>query len=347
MSDIMPPVRQPLPFPEPVTTNTKEDIEAQLAAARKAVAERREIKNIVFAACGGSHALLMPVEYFVSTHAKSLPTTIHSAAEFTSRDSALVGPETLTILCSHSGGTPETVAAAEHARDRGALTIAFTNDGDSALANAVDFPITYQHGANRDLAYVGGPLAMRLAAAVLDELEDQGLAPLVDDAVRALPGVLSIAEQHYRPIADKWAFEHRKEDLIYTMAAGSNYGSAYAFAICLLQEMLWVHSAAIHAGEYFHGPFEITDVDVPFITLVGLDGAREMEQRAVDFATSRSERVLVIDAQDFGLDQVDERIRGAIAHLVFTPVLRIFAEEFADHSGHLLSVRRYMWRMDY
>lgn len=347
MTDIKPPVRRPLPFPEPVTTNTKDDIEAQLAAARKAVAEHPGIKNIVFAACGGSYALLMPVEHFMSTHTKSLPTSIHSAAEFTSRNSALVGPETLAILCSHSGGTPETVEAAKHARERGALTIAFTNDGESALAGAVDHTITYQHGANRDLAFVGGPLALRLGAAVLDELEGLALADLVDEGVRALPNILEAAEERYRPIADQWAFDHRKEELIYTMAAGSNYGSAYAFAICLLQEMLWIHSAAIHAGEYFHGPFEITDVDVPFIVLKGLDSARGMEQRAADFALSRSDHVLVIDAEDFALDPVDESIRGAFAHLVFAPVLRIFAEEFADHTGHLLSVRRYMWRMEY
>lgn len=147
--------------------------------------------------------------------------------------------------------------------------------------------------------------------------------------------------------ADAWGFGYRREPLIYTMASGSNYGTAYSFAICLLQEMQWVHSAAIHAGEYFHGPFEITDVDVPFIALLGLDETRPVEQRAVDFLVQHSDRALVIDAQTFGLEQVDESVRGITAHLIFNVVLRTYADALADHRGHPLSVRRYMWRMEY
>ena len=131
------------------------------------------------------------------------------------------------------------------------------------------------------------------------------------------------------------------------MAAGSNYGTAYSFAICLLQEMQWVHSAAIHAGEYFHGPFEVTDIDVPFIALLGLDETRPVEQRAVDFLVKHSDRALVIDAETFGLGRFDPAVRGIVAHLLFNPVLRTYADALADHRGHPLSVRRYMWRMEY
>ncbi|MCY7931444.1 SIS domain-containing protein, partial [Bacillus inaquosorum] len=45
----------------------------------------------------------------------------------------------------------------------------------------------------------------------------------------------------------------------------------------------WIHSHAIHAGEYFHGPFEIIDESVPFIILLGLDETRPLEERALTF----------------------------------------------------------------
>ncbi len=95
-------------------------------------------------------------------------------------------------------------------------------------------------------------------------------------------------------------------------------------------------------------PFEVTDVDVPFIALLGLDETRPVEQRAVDFLTKHTDRALVIDAKEFGLDGVAAEVQGVFAHLLFNVVLRTYADALADHRGHPpLSVRRYMWRMEY
>lgn len=322
-------------------------IESQLTAARQAVAQRERISRVVLTACGGSYAVMLPVEYLFGTKAKSLEAVALNAAEFTSRGSSRVDEDTLVVLCSHSGTTPETVDAARHARARGALTIAFTFDPTSPLAEASEHVIAYQHGEGKSEAHVGPALILRLAAGILDDREQAGIATAVDEAVAMLPALVPAARDAHAAAADAWGFASRRESLIYTMAAGSGYGTAYSFAICLLQEMQWVHSAAIHAGEYFHGPFEVTDVDVPFIALLGLDETRPVEQRAVDFLTKHSERALVIDAEEFGLDGVAPEIRGVFAHLIFNVVLRAYADALADHRGHPLSVRRYMWRMEY
>ncbi len=322
-------------------------IESQLAAARAAVASRETVSRVVLTACGGSFANMLPNEYFLGTTAKNLEAIVLNAAEFTSRASSRVDADTVVILCSHSGTTPETVAAAKHARERGALTIAFTFDPTSPLAAESEIVIAYQHGEGKSEAYVGGALILRLVAALIEERDGVQIADAVDSAVAQLPTLVPAARESYTASANDWGFASRREPLIYTMASGSNYGTAYSFAICLLQEMQWVHSAAIHAGEYFHGPFEVTDVDVPFIALIGLDETRPVEQRAVDFLTQHSDKALVIDAKDFGLDVVAPEVRGIFAHLLFNIVLRVHADALADHRGHPLSVRRYMWRMEY
>lgn len=322
-------------------------IESQLAAARQAIATRENISRVVLTACGGSYAVMQPIEYFFGTTAKELEATALNAAEFTSRASSRVDAETLVILCSHSGTTPETVQAAKHARERGALTVAFTFDPTSPLAEAAEYVVAYQHGEGKSEAHVGPALILRLVAGILDDREQAGLATAIDDAVAQLPALVPALREAHAVGADEWGYASRREPLIYTLASGSNFGTAYSFAICLLQEMQWVHSAAIHAGEYFHGPFEITEEDVPFIALLGLDETRPVEQRAVDFLTSHSKRVLVIDAQEFGLDAVSPEVRGIFAHLLFNVVLRAYADALADHRGHPLSVRRYMWRMEY
>lgn len=322
-------------------------IESQLAAARQAIATRENFSRVVLTACGGSYAVMQPIEYFFGTTAKKLEATALNAAEFTARASSRIDEETLVILCSHSGTTPETVQAAKHARERGALTVAFTFDPTSPLAEAAEYVVAYQHGEGKSEAHVGPALILRLVAGILDDREQAGLATAIDDAVAQLPALVPALREAHAVGADEWGYSSRREPLIYTLASGSNFGTAYSFAICLLQEMQWVHSAAIHAGEYFHGPFEITEEDVPFIALLGLDETRPVEQRAVDFLTSHSKRVLVIDAQDFGLDAVSPEVRGIFAHLLFNVVLRAYADALADHRGHPLSVRRYMWRMEY
>lgn len=322
-------------------------IETQLVAAREAIAARGDLARIVLTACGGSYANMMPVGYTLDTRAGSFESQVINAAEFTARDSTRVGADTVVILCSHSGTTPETVAAAEHARSRGALTVSFTFDPDSPLALASEYVIAYQHGDGKSEAHITSALLLRLAAGILDDADGTSLSSDVGSAVATLVELAPAVRARYAEDADRWAFTNRREELIYTMASGSNYGSAYSFAICLLQEMQWVHSACIHAGEYFHGPFEITDVDVPFIALLGLDQTRPVEQRAVDFVTRYSKNALVIDANDFPLDAVAESIRGDFAHILFNIALRAYADALADHRGHPLSVRRYMWRMEY
>jgi len=322
-------------------------IEQQLADARDAIAARQSVSRVMLTACGGSYAVMLPGEYFLGSTATALEATALNAAEFTSRASSRVDDATVVILCSHSGTTPETVAAAEHARARGALTIAFTHDVGSPLAQAAEYVIGYQHGPEKSESYVAPALLLRLIARLLDTREGTSLSEQIDDAVAALQTLVPEARAAHTEAADAWAFRHRREPLIYTMAAGSNYGTAYSFAICLLQEMQWVHSAAIHAGEYFHGPFEVTDVDVPFIALLGVDETRPVEQRAVDFLVKHSDRALVIDAETFGLDRFDRVVQGVLAHVIFNPVLRTYADALADHRGHPLSVRRYMWRMEY
>ena len=322
-------------------------IEQQLVAARAAIAAREAVDRVILTACGGSYAVLMPVEYLLDTKGASFEARVINAAEFTSRASSKIDERTVVVLCSHSGNTPETVEAARHARARGALTVAFTFDPASPLAEESELVIAYQHGPGKSEAHTGPGLTLRLAAGMLDDLDGTTLSAATDAAVASLTTRADAARAAFAERADAWAFDSRREELIYTMASGADYGTAYSFAVCLLQEMQWVHSACIHAGEYFHGPFEITDVDVPFIALLGLDETRPVEQRAVDFLTKYSRKALVVDARDFGLDDVDAQIRGVFAQIIFHIVLRSLADALADHRGHPLSVRRYMWRMDY
>lgn len=72
-----------------------------------------------------------------------------------------------------------------------------------------------------------------------------------------------------------------------------------------------------------------------------------MDERALAFAQKYSRRMTVLDARDLGVDTLPTTVSEYLAPLVFSPVLRAYADKLADAKGHPLSVRRYMWKMDY
>jgi fructoselysine 6-phosphate deglycase len=321
--------------------------EAQIAAALAAVKARATVTEVYFVACGGSYALMFPNQYAVDRHATTIAGHALNAAEFLARNPARLGPSSVVILCSHSGTTPETVEAAKFARSKGALTIALTNLPGSPLDQAVECPVYYTH-APKSFAPDHSPAVMaRLTFGILAVREGNALAPKVDAALRALPALIDAAIAAHGDRIAAFAESHKREPVIYTMGAGANYATAYSYAICIFQEMQWIHSAGIHAGEYFHGPFEITDFDVPFIILRGLGVSRPMDDRSIAFATRFSQRCTILCAEELGLNVLDPAVVDHVEHMAFGTLLRVYCDKLADSRGHPLTVRRYMWKMDY
>jgi fructoselysine 6-phosphate deglycase len=324
-----------------------ETTETQVASALRAVAARETVTDVFFVACGGSFALMLPNQYAVDRESAAIAGHAVNAAEFKARAPKRLGRGSVVILCSHSGTTPETVEAAGIARKAGALTIALTHVAGSPLDDASDHTITYTHAPMAMSAEHSPAILARLTLGVLAAREGNAKAADLDRGLAQLPALVEAAIAARRDDIAAYAEAHKREPVIYTMASGANYGTAYSFAICIFQEMQWVHSAAIHAGEYFHGPFEITDFDVPFIQLMGVGPSRTMDERALAFAQKYSRRMTVLDARDLGVETLPATVAEYLAPLVFAPVLRAYADRLADAKGHPLSVRRYMWKMDY
>ena len=116
----------------------------------------------------------------------------------------------------------------------------------------------------------------------------------------------------------------------------------------MLMEMQWIHSGNCHSGEFFHGPFEIVEKDVPFLLLMNDGRTRAVDSRALTFLHRFQAKTTVIDAKDYGLSSV---IDGSVATffnpLLHTAVYRVFEEELANVREHPLTKRRYMWKLEY
>lgn len=321
--------------------------EAQLSAAIDAAKARTEVANIYFVACGGSYALMLPAEYAMDRQSSTMAAHALNAAEFKARAPARVGKASIVILCSHSGTTPETVEAARLARERGALTIALTHVAGSPLDEAAELSIQYSHDPMRLEPTHSPAVLARLTFGILAAREGNTTAATLDSALNQLPAIVDKAIVAHEDRIATFAERHKRDTVIYTMGSGANYATAYSYAICIFQEMLWIHSAAIHAGEYFHGPFEITDFDVPFIVLKGLSASRAMDERAIAFVEKYSDCVTVLDAEELGLGALPADVVEYIEPLVFGTLLRVYSDRLAFSRGHPLTVRRYMWQMEY
>lgn len=307
----------------------------------------KSIHHIFFVACGGSSAVMYPNKYIMDREAKYISSDVYSSNEFIHRNPRKLGENALVVLCSMSGTTPETVKAAEFARSKGAVTVGFTNEEESALAKEAEFVVKYEWGDQANAMDTNLGTLYQLTMGVLNVLEGNDKYDKMLSSLTNLQRVFESAATQYEASAQQFAHDYKDEKVIYTMASGANYGIAYSYAICILMEMQWIHSNAIHSGEYFHGPFEIIDKDTPFIILLGLDETRPLDERALDFSKKYGEKLVVLDAKDLDLDGIDPELKGYIAPLVLNYVLRKYAERLADARNHPLSKRRYMWKVEY
>ncbi len=329
----------------------KKEHEDQILAVAKAVRERVEkggVSNVYFVACGGSQASMMPAQYLFDREL-TIPSAIYTSNEFNYGTPKAFGKDSIVFTISHSGNTPETVAAAQRATDAGALSICFSNEIDSPLWKAAGHQVHYDHGPEADEADKGGCVELRAWFELLKVLDADHAAKweAASKSVDEIPALKEKAIAQFKDACTTYASDTKRERLIYTMGSGANYGEMYSLAVCWLMEMQWVNSNCIHSGEYFHGPFEITDFDVPFIISVGNGATRHLDERALAFAKKFSDKILVIDENDFDFGNVPAAVQEYVAPEILGSVIRVFVEAHAHDTGHSLSVRRYMWQMEY
>ena len=136
--------------------------------------------------------------------------------------------------------------------------------------------------------------------------------------------------------------------MIYVMGSGAAQMSAYSFSMFLLMEMQWIPSSYFNAGEFFHGPFELVDKDVPYLLLMSDGPTRPMDSRALTFLQRFDAKVTVVDAKDYGLSSaIDKSVVEFFNPMLITGVLRVYAEQLAIVRNHPLTMRRYMWKLEY
>ncbi|EWY38582.1 hypothetical protein N825_12285 [Skermanella stibiiresistens SB22] len=318
---------------------------------KRALAERiagdaigQGVTDIVFVGCGGSYSSSIHAATFLEARSTKLTIRNINAAEFQALPPARLGPKMLVVASSHSGGTPETVAAAKFARERGARLVAVSRDDDNPLVGASHYSLSY--GSERTVTSAKQMLLAQLSHALLEETGER-LDPATRAALEALPTALLEAQEQADPRLAEIARRLTAERPTYVVSSGPTMGAAFSLSLCYFMEMQWMNASNIDAGDYLHGPFEMLTENASLIVFQGEDATRPLTERVVKFAERHGTHVFVIDSRDLPLTGVPEHLRGDVSAVA----LGVLGTRLADHreaaTGHSLDERRYMHKVEY
>ncbi len=313
-----------------------------------AIVKKHNIENVAFVGCGASKSELYPAKYYLTSTAKKLRTYHFTASEFNTDTPEWLGENTVVITASLGGSTPETVQANHVAKTAGATVVSVTHAAESALTKEADYTIVHGFEANYAAKLEKMGYVLALAVELLQQTEGH------DDYEKMIGGLENIFEaaenaaQSARRGAKEFAEAYKDAPVVYVMSSGASMEVAYSTSICLMMEMQWINSGSFHSGEFFHGPFEIVDKDVPFILLMNDGKTRSVDARALTFLHRFDALTTVIDAKDYALgNAIDSSVITYFNPLLHTAVFRVYAEEISIARQHPLSLRRYMWKLEY
>ncbi len=312
------------------------------------------IESVYFVGCGGSLGALYPAKTFMERESKRIRSALINSNEFVHNPPRDFGKNSILCVACHKGNTPESIAAARLGKELGATVILLTWLSNSEIVPYGDYIVRYSFDSSQDhlegnIEYAGEkPMcALYLAVEVVQQVEGYDHYRQFYEGANQITSIIESARKAVSERSKVFAQEHKEDKFIYTMASGAGYGAAYMESICIFMEMQWISSAAIHSGEFFHGPFEVTDENCPFVLQVSEGTNRELDERALRFLQKYAKRVEVLDARELGLGVVDQAVADYFNHSLFNNVYHIYNHELAQVRNHPLSIRRYMWKVEY
>ncbi|UUZ96658.1 SIS domain-containing protein [Paenibacillus sp. P25] len=308
-------------------------------------ASERGFKNLFLLGSGGAIASMYAYEYLINTHS-SLPVYAEIAAEFSLMHHKQFGKDSLVILSSLSGTTQETVEAAKYCKQIGAVTIGLTGEAGTPLAELVDYPLI--NYAENDFA--SDSVNIQLLYLTFRLLNKRGEFPEYEafaDQLDRMPSVLLQVKEAAEKKAEQFALKYKDETYHMVVGAGSLWGRAYSYAMCVLEEMQWIRTKSIHAAEFFHGTLEVVDEETSILLLKGEDETRPLADRVQRFAERYTRKLTVFDTADYELDGISPAFRKPLSPLVTASALQRVSVHLEDKRKHSLEHRRYYRVVEY
>jgi glutamine---fructose-6-phosphate transaminase (isomerizing) len=245
--------------------------------------------------------------------------------------------ESVVLALSQSGRTPDVVEYVQHARKRGALTIALTNGASTELDDAADATLPLAAGPEEAVAatktYVNQLAALALLAGAVAGRRDE-----TAEALRRTADLLSRSlfplEAHVRGVATSFAYVGR----MYVIGRGLEFATAREVAL-KLTETCRIAAEPLTATDLAHGPVAALDELFPVWTIASAD---KTLPAVVEAARRVREAGAVIVATGSAASEVDGAAHTLPVPLapdpLFAPLLsvvpgQLFAAALAQSKG--------------
>jgi glutamine---fructose-6-phosphate transaminase (isomerizing) len=230
------------------------DGSAAAAQARRAIEGYRP-RFVLFAARGTSDHAALYGKYLVEVVGQR-PAGLVSPSSFTVYGARPDMSDVLFVAISQSGGSPDLLESMQVARECGALTVAVTNNPDSALAAAANFHVDVHAGPERAVAATKSYTAELLALYLLfGDGDAAGLPAAAQRSLERAPEAYAAAERF------------GSVDRLVTTARGFSYPTAREAALKLM-ETSYLAAQAFSGADLLHGPLAMLDPRVPVIAIV-------------------------------------------------------------------------------
>ena len=322
------------------------EVKNMIAEIKKKMDERGGLKHVYFVACGGSKAAIFPGVYLLQSEAKTFSATTYTSNEFVHATPKELDERCLAVICSLKA-TPETVEAVKTANEHGAITIAMTGSTSTGMAKVGQYVLVYSNGDNQDYSDSNQANSLRVGFELLHQIEGWELYDKAMEAYQYIDQIVQEGKEICLAQAKAWAEKEKDEPVFYVLASGPNYGVAYSMCCCHFMEMQWKHAVCLHTGEYFHGPFETTDKQLPMVLIMSEGRTRALDERCLKFLKTYAENYIVIDFKELNKGRIDPAVAEFFNPVVLIPIERYYVAQMAEIRGHSMDERRYMWKVEY
>lgn len=302
-------------------------------------------KNLFLIGSGGSYAAMFPFDFALKMYS-SLPVYNEIASEFILMDHKHFGKDSLVIFSSLSGTTKETIEAAKYCKEKGATTIGLTGKMGSPLDEITDHTLINYAEDDTAPESINMQLYM-LVYGLMYKRNEYPRYPELMEALSETPKLLVNIREQYDEIASDFATKHKDTKYHMIVGAGTLWGWAYNYSMCILEEMQWIHTTRVHASEFFHGSLELVEEDTSIILLEAEDVSRPLTDRVRNFAEKYTSNLFRIDTREFNLPGMDDELRKELAPLLICAVFDRLNVYLEKERNHPLSTRRYYRKVAY
>ncbi|MFL0250531.1 SIS domain-containing protein [Clostridium neuense] len=302
-------------------------------------------KNIFLIGSGGSVAIMYPFEYILNSNS-NIEVHAKIAAELILMDHKHLNKDSIAIFSSLSGTTKETVAAAKYCKEKGVTTISLVGELDTPLAKVSDYVlVNYAENDNAsDSIYI------QLYLLIFRLMNKRGEFDKYDEfasQIEKMPEILIQVKEATENKAEAFANKYKDEAYHMVVASGNLWGEAYSYAMCVLEEMQWIHAKSIHSAEFFHGTLEMVDENTSIIIMKGEDETRPLTERVEKFVNKVSKKVSIFDTKKYELTGINEEFRKYLSPIVIASLFERISIHLEDKRKHPLSLRKYYRKVEY